>query len=98
MTLTPIRDLILVRPNPKEDKIGNVWLPERSQNPPRQGRVLAVGPGKYSEEGVLIPMQVRVGDEIMFGWDHSEHDVDGETLVLVSEQHVKAVVKNPETK
>lgn len=97
MTLTPIRDMLLVRPNAKEDRIGVIYLPDRNQFPPRQGKVLAVGPGRYSDDGTLIPLQVQVGDEIAFNWEHSEHEVDGEMLVLVSESKVRYVVK-PEAK
>lgn len=64
--ITPIRDQILVRQDPPRDKIGSLYVPQGQEEYPPIATVLKVGPGLYGPDGARVPMDVKVGDRVMF--------------------------------
>lgn len=97
--IVPLGDRVLVKPfsedelKGKKSKVGIIIPDTVSKEKSAQGKVLAVGPGKY-DDGVLVPMQVKAGDHVVFskyGYDEVEHD--GEELYLLKEDNILAVIK-----
>lgn len=93
----PLGDRIVVKPSDKEGEkmlASGIIIPETiDKEKPAQGTVVAVGPGKY-DDGVLIPMQVKVGDTVLFGkYNFDEVKVDGQEYYILSEANVLGVVK-----
>ena len=85
MKLRPLHDRVLVkRLEEKEVKKGGIIIPDTAKEKPQEGEVIAVGPGKVTEDGKLQPMSVKVGDKILFG-KYSGSDVklgDEEYLIM----------------
>lgn len=91
--IKPLGSRILVqREEPKTTK-GGIFLPESAQQKPRQGKVLAVGPGKVDDKGRLQPLDVNVGDEVLFSsYSGTEYKMDDQDLLILSEEDILAVV------
>lgn len=83
--LQPLSDLVLVRPSKREEVTrGGIVLPDTAKEKPQEGEVLAVGPGRVSESGTKIPMEVAVGDTVVYSkYGGTEITVDGEELILL---------------
>ena len=62
----PLLDRVLIRPDPVEEKMGSILMPDHLQSRPRRGTVLAVGPGRYDAEGALVPMGLKGGERVVF--------------------------------
>jgi len=95
-TLKPIGDRLVVERATSTDRTkGGIILPETAKNKPQQGKVLAVGPGKVLKDGVRRPLQVKVGDHVIFSsWAGDEFKkVGGENILLMREDDVLAVVE-----
>ena len=96
MKLNPLGDRVVVKPkNEKEIKSGNIYLPATGQDQYVQGEVIAVGLGGRTLYGSLIPMQVKVGDFVIFGktpW--GEIMVGGESMIVLREGEILAVVES----
>ena len=95
MKVRPLGDRIVIRRQEAQDKTtGGILLPDAAKNKPQQGKVLAVGPGKLSKEGVRQPLQVKVGDNVLFtGWAGEEYrDKQKDNILLMREEDVLAVV------
>lgn len=94
MALRPLHDRILVRPAEAEEVTkGGIIIPDTAKEKPQQGEIIAVGKGKI-EDGKLIPMELTVGDVILYGkYSGTEVTVDGETLLIMRESDVFAVIK-----
>jgi chaperonin GroES len=96
MNLQPLEDRIVVRPGePEQTTASGLVIPDTATEKPQQGEVLAVGPGKRSENtGDLIPMDVSVGDTVVYSkYGGTEITVKGEDLLILSARDVLAVVK-----
>jgi chaperonin GroES len=95
MTLTPLRDRILVRRiEEAEQRRGGIIIPDTAKEKPQQGQVVAVGKGRITEDGKTIPVDVKVGDTILFGkYAGSEIKLDGEELLIVREDEVLGIVE-----
>ncbi len=93
-SLKPLEDRILVRPEEGEETtISGIVIPDTAKEKPQQGTVLAVGPGKRSDTGDLIPMDVKEGDKVMYSkYGGTEIKVDGEELLILSARDVLAIV------
>jgi chaperonin GroES len=90
--LQPLADRVLVQPIEKEEvtKAGIV-LPDTAKEKPQEGKVLAVGPGRISEDGKRIPMDVAVGDIVVYAkYGGTEIKVDGEELMILREADILA--------
>ena len=93
MELRPLHDRIVVEAAPKEEKsAGGIILPDTAQQKPQRGKVLAVGPGKRLDSGQLAPLDVQVGDHVLYGkYGGSEVSVGGVDYVLLRAEDVLAV-------
>ena len=96
MALQPLDDRIVVRPSESEEMTASgLVIPDTAKEKPQQGEVLAVGPGKRSENtGDVIPVDVSVGDSVVYSkFGGTEITVDGEDLLILSARDVLAIVK-----
>jgi chaperonin GroES len=90
--LQPMADFVLVKPIKGEEiSRGGIVLPDTAKEKPQEGKVLAVGPGRLSEEGNKIPMNIAIGDTIVYSkYGGSEITIDGEDLILMHETDILA--------
>ena len=79
MKFRPLHDRVLIESLESEEKTaGGIIIPDTAKEKPQEGKVIAVGPGAKSEDGKTIPMDVKVGDRVLFGkWSGTEVKVDG---------------------
>jgi len=78
----------------KKKTASGLYLPDTAKEKPQEGKVVAVGEGKITEEGKKIPMQVKVGDTIIYGkYSGTEVKIDGKEYLILSEKDVLAIVK-----
>ncbi|MDX2465439.1 MAG: co-chaperone GroES [Porticoccus sp.] len=95
MKIRPLHDRVVVRRKEEEEKTaGGILLPGSAKEKPNEGEVVAVGTGRILENGDVRPVDVKVGDTVVFGkYAGSDTiEVDGEELVILSESDIKAVV------
>ncbi len=95
MNLRPLDDRIVVRPKEAEETtVSGIVIPDTAKEKPQQGDVLAAGPGRRAEQtGELIPMDVKVGDVVVYSkYGGTEISVDGEDLLILNARDVLAVV------
>ena len=94
MKFTPLHDKVLVKRTEEEVKsAGGIVLPGSATEKPSQGEVIAVGPGKKSENGDVSPVGVAVGDTVIFGqYGGNEIKIDGEEYLILSESDIFGVV------
>ena len=93
MALQPLDDRIVVRPSESEEKTASgLVIPDTAKEKPQQGEVIAVGPGRRSEDtGEVIPMDVAVGDTVVYSkYGGTEITVEGEDLLILSSRDVLA--------
>ena len=95
MTFRPLHDRILVRRIEAEEKsAGGIIIPDTAKEKPQEGEVLAAGPGARDDKGQLQPLDVKVGDRILFGkWSGTEIRLDGEDLLIMKEFDVMGVIE-----
>ena len=95
VNLKPLEDRLLVEPIEREQTTASgIILPETAKEKPQEGRVLAAGPGRRDEEGERIPMDVTVGDRILYArYAGTEVKVDGQKLLILRESDVLAIVQ-----
>jgi chaperonin GroES len=93
-TFAPLNDRILVKPIDREEiTAGGILIPDTAKEKPQEGEVLAVGPGRLNDEGKRIPMDIGVGDKILYSkYGGTELKEEGEDLLLLSERDVLAKV------
>ncbi|MSO54224.1 MAG: co-chaperone GroES [Rhodospirillales bacterium] len=94
MKFKPLQDRVVVRRLEGVEKTtGGIIIPDTAKEKPMEGEVVAVGPGARDVSGKLIPMDVKVGDKVLFGkWTGTEVKVDGEELVVVKESELFGVI------
>ena len=92
--IKPLEDRILVRPEEgQETTVSGIVIPDTAKEKPQEGTILAIGPGKRSDTGELIPMDVSVGDRVMYSkYGGTEIKVDGDELLILSSRDVLAIV------
>jgi chaperonin GroES len=95
MTFRPLHDRVVIRRAEGELKSkGGVIIPDTAKEKPQEGEVVAVGPGSRDESGVLIPLDVKAGDTILFGkWSGTEVKIDGEELLIMKETDIMGIVE-----
>jgi chaperonin GroES len=95
MKVRPLHDRMLVRRiEEKETAGGGIIIPDTAKEKPMQGKVLAVGSGRVLDNGKKLPIDVKVGDRILFGkYSGTEIKIDGEEVLVVREEEVLAVMK-----
>ena len=94
MKFTPLHDKVLVKRTEEEEKsAGGIVLPGSATEKPSQGEVVAVGPGKKSENGDISPVGVAIGDTVIFGqYGGNEIKIDGDEYLILSESDIFGVV------
>jgi chaperonin GroES len=94
MKVRPLHDRLLVRRlEEKETAQGGIIIPDTAKEKPMEGKVLAVGNGRVLDSGKRLPVEVKVGDTILFGkYSGTEIKVDGEEVLVVREDEVLAIV------
>jgi chaperonin GroES len=90
----PLHDRVVVRRlNAEEKTKGGIIIPDSAQEKPQQGEITAVGPGGRDEAGKLTPIDVKVGDKVLFGkWSGTEVKLDGEELLIMKESDIMGVL------
>jgi len=96
MALRPLQDRLLVkRLEEKEQVQGGIIIPDTAKEKPQQAKVLAVGPGRVMEDGKLQPIEVKVGDTVVFGkYSGTEVKVDGDDLLIIREDDILGVLES----
>ena len=94
MKIRPLGDRILVKRIKEEEKTkGGIIIPDTAKEKPQEAKVVAVGKGKYAEDGKLIPMEVKAGDKVLFGkYSGSEIKLDGEDHLILREDDILGVI------
>jgi len=94
MNVRPLHDRILIRRiEEKETVKGGIIIPDTAKEKPQEGQVLAVGNGKILENGTKLPLDVKVGDKILFGkYSGTDIKIDGEEVLILREDEVLAIV------
>ena len=94
--IKPLADYLLIEPLSKETTLpSGIVIPDTVKEKPQEGKILAVGPGKRDDDGNRIPMEVKVGDIVMYKkWGGTEIKVEGKEVLLVKEEDILAVVEN----
>jgi len=100
MAFRPLGDRVLVRRVEEEEKTkGGIIIPDSAKEKPQEGEVLAVGPGARDDTGKLQPLDVKVGDRILFGkWSGTEVKLDGEDLLIMKESDILGVLEGTAAK
>ncbi len=95
MKFRPLHDRIVVKRVDAEEKTkGGIIIPDTAKEKPQEGEVVAVGPGARDESGKLVPLDVKVGDRILFGkWSGTDIKLDGEELLIMKESDVMGVIE-----
>jgi chaperonin GroES len=96
MALRPLHDRLLVkRLEEKEQVFGGIIIPDTAKEKPQEAKVLAVGPGKVTDDGKVQPIDVKVGDTVVFGkYSGTEVKVDGDELLIIREDDVLGVLES----
>ena len=91
----PLHDRVVVKRIDAEEKTkGGIIIPDTAKEKPPEGEVIAVGPGGRDEAGKLIPIDLKVGDRVLFGkWSGTEVKLDGEELLIMKESDIMGVVE-----
>jgi len=94
MKFRPLHDRVLVESLESEEKTaGGIIIPDTAKEKPQEGKVIAVGPGTKTEDGKIIPMDVKVGDRVLFGkWSGTEVKIDGKEYSIMKESDIMGVV------
>ena len=94
MNIRPLHDRIVVKRIEEQEQIrGGIIIPDSAKEKPQEGEVVAVGNGKRTEDGKLLPMDVKVGDRILFGkYSGSDIKLDGEEYMIMREDEVLGVL------
>ena len=100
MKFRPLHDRVVIERIDAETKTaGGVIIPDTAKEKPQQGTVIAVGPGGRDESGKLIPIDVKVGDRILFGkWSGTEVKIDGREYLIMNENDIMGVLVEAEAK
>jgi chaperonin GroES len=90
----PLHDRVVVKRVTAENKTkGGIIIPDSAQEKPQEGEIVAVGPGGRDEAGKLTPIDVKVGDRILFGkWSGTEVKIDGDDLLIMKESDIMGVI------
>jgi chaperonin GroES len=94
MDMRPLHDRIIVRRVEEgEQKIGGIIIPDTAKEKPQRGTVVAAGNGKVNDDGKRVPLDVKAGDQILFGkYTSGEVKIDGEEYLIMREDEVLAVI------
>ena len=92
--IKPLADRVVVQPlEETEQKKGSIIIPDTAKEKPQQGKIVAVGPGKVSDDGKKIPMELKVGNKVLYGkYAGTEVTIDGTEYLILRESDVLAII------
>ncbi len=95
MNLKPLHDRVLVKPlEAEEQTAGGIIIPDTAKEKPMKGRVITAGPGVRGEDGKLQPLDVKKGDEILYGkWSGTEVKLNGDDLLIMKESDIMGIIE-----
>ncbi len=95
MQIRPLHDRVVVKRVEEETKTrGGIIIPDTAAEKPQQGEVVAVGPGGRGEDNALVPLDVKIGDKVLFGkWSGTEVKIDGVDLLIMKESDIMGVLE-----
>jgi chaperonin GroES len=95
MKIRPLQDRVIVRRLEEEEKTkGGIIIPDTAKEKPQEGKVIAVGKGKITEDGKVIPLDVKVGDKILFGkYSGTEIKMEGEEHLIMREEDILGIIE-----
>ncbi|SNT22877.1 MULTISPECIES: co-chaperone GroES [unclassified Azospirillum] len=93
MSFRPLHDRVVLRRLAQEEKTkGGIIIPDTAKEKPQEGEVVAIGPGARDDQGRLVPLDVKVGDRVLFGkWSGTEIKINGEELLVLKESDLIGV-------
>ena len=95
MTVKPLGDRILVKRLEEEDKIGSIIVPDSAKEKSQKAEIVAVGEGIKTDEGKLVPLEVKKGDKILIGkYAGRDIKIDGEEYIIMKQEDVMGIFKN----
>jgi chaperonin GroES len=100
MKFRPLHDRVVVKRIDAEEKsAGGIIIPDTAKEKPSQGEIVAVGPGGRDEAGKLVPLDVQVGNRILFGkWSGTEVKIDGVEYLIMKESDIMGVLEDTQSK
>ncbi|MGQ9546313.1 MAG: co-chaperone GroES [Dehalococcoidia bacterium] len=92
--IEPLGDRVVIRPMPKEEvSKGGIFLPDTAKEKPQEGKIIAVGPGRLTEDGTRIAMEVKKGDKVLYSkYAGTEFKLDDEELIIMRESDILAKI------
>ncbi len=95
LKVQPLADRVVVEPlEESEEMRGGLYIPDTAQEKPQQGTVVAVGPGRLSDEGERMPVELETGQRILYGkYSGTEVTIDGQDVLIIKESDVLAVLE-----
>ena len=95
MSFRPLHDRVLVRRIEETEKTsGGIIIPDTAKEKPQEGEILAVGSGARGDDNEIVPLEVKVGDRILFGkWSGTEVKIDGEDLIIMKESDILGILE-----
>ena len=93
--LRPLGDRVVIQPTPREEMTkSGIVLPDTAKEKPQEGKIIAAGPGRLTDEGTREPMDVKEGDTVLYAkYAGTEFKIEGEELLIVSQKDILAVVE-----
>jgi chaperonin GroES len=94
MNFTPLHDRVAIKPMDQEEKtLGGIIIPDTAKEKPMQGKVIAVGKGAKDKDGNIIPLDVKVGDKVLYGkWGGTEVKVNGQEFIIMKESDIMGII------
>jgi chaperonin GroES len=94
MNIKPLADRVVVKPAPAEEMTASgIIIPDTAKEKPMQGEIVAAGKGKTSDEGKFVPMELKVGDKVLYGkYSGTEVTIEGEDYLIMRESDVYAII------
>jgi chaperonin GroES len=95
MKIRPLQDRVIVKRLKEEEKTkGGIIIPDSAKEKPQEGKVIAVGKGKVTEDGKVIPLDVKAGDRILFGkYSGTEVKIEGEEHLIMKEEDILGIIE-----
>ena len=92
--ITPLSDRVVVKASEDTEQMrGGLYIPDTAKEKPQQGEIIAAGPGKFDEKGNRVPMDVKVGDKVLYGkYSGTEVTLEAEQYLILREADVLAIV------
>ena len=93
-TLRPLGDRVVIQPTPREEMTkSGIVLPDTAKEKPQEGSIIAAGPGRLNDDGKREPMDVKVGDKVLYAkYAGTEFKIDGDEYLIVSQKDILAIV------